>query len=225
MSSAAPTLKSQQRQHVLAKYRGRGHRNNQLWLLYSYKTRRDWIINSDHELVYWLSYLETHCEVKSFDLAPQTLPFEAHKALKFFKVELQNGTMQWHIIYSCSPDLTSSTEQSIPEHEAVIVCDHETIRLKAALAVRWLKPIAFVAAIRDQSLTPIHLALIDVVKEIKSGTILDMIKMMQGFDLPSVYGLIVRFCILGYIEIDLSVRPFSFWSEWRYINEASYVVP
>ncbi|MYM71748.1 hypothetical protein GTP56_05990 [Duganella sp. FT134W] len=225
MSSAAPTLKSQQRQNVLLKYRGRGHRNNQLWLLYSYKTRRDWIINSDHELVYWLTYLESHGDVKSFDLAPETLPFEAHKALKFFQVELRNGTIQWHVIHSSSSETTNTTERSIPQHEAIVVWDHATIRLKAPLAVRWLKPIAFVAAIRDQSLTPVHLALIDVVKEIKSGTVLDVIKMMQGFDLPLVYGVFVRLCILGYIEIDLSVKPFSSISEWRYINEASYVVP
>lgn len=223
MSSDAPTLKSKQRQHVLATYRGRGHRNNQLWLQYSYKTKRDWIFNSDHELTCWLTYLESHRDVKLFDLAPETLPFEAHKKLKFFQVELRNGAVQWHVIHSSNPDIASGFDPSIPQHEGIVVWDHATIRAKAPIAVRWLKPIAFVAAIRDQSLTPLHLALIDVVKEIKSGTILDILKMMQGFDFPSVYGVIVRFCILGHIEIDLSVKPFSLGTEWHYINEPSYV--
>ncbi|MET3139971.1 hypothetical protein AAKU61_004355 [Undibacterium sp. GrIS 1.2] len=63
--------KSLQRLRVFDAYRGRGHQNSNLWLVYSVKTQRDWILPSDRQLVHWIHYLETNPLVKWFDLAPE----------------------------------------------------------------------------------------------------------------------------------------------------------
>lgn len=224
MPTSVPTLKSGQRQRVLERYRGRGHRNNQLWLFYSYKTKRDWIINSDHELVFWLTCLECHTNVKSFDLAPETLPFETHNSLKFIQVELWNGTEEWHLLHTSDPHISNRLQPAIPQHDGIVIWEHDAIRAKAPSAMRWLKLIAFVSAVRDQSLTPIHVALIDVLRDKKCGTVLDLTYAMKGFDLPSVYGVIVRFCILGWISIDLTIKPFTLATEWRCDDKVGHVV-
>ena len=58
-------------QSLLKKYRSRGHRNSNLWLVFSVNTARDWIIDSDVRLIYWLLYLESHPDVQSFNLEPE----------------------------------------------------------------------------------------------------------------------------------------------------------
>lgn len=63
--------KSQQRLRVMDVYRGRGHRNSNLWLGYSEKLDQDCIVTNDRELVHWIVFLEIDPTVKRFECAPQ----------------------------------------------------------------------------------------------------------------------------------------------------------
>src|SRR3546814_8184392 len=47
--------------------RGRGQRNNNIFLDDSVKTEQDWVLHGDRHLVHWIYYLETDTEVKTFD--------------------------------------------------------------------------------------------------------------------------------------------------------------
>jgi hypothetical protein len=47
-------LPSKQRTNVIRAYRSRGRANRNLWLVYSPKTDRGWILGSDRHLVHWI---------------------------------------------------------------------------------------------------------------------------------------------------------------------------
>lgn len=221
MAVASQSPKSQQRQHVMSAYRGRGHRNGNLWLLYSYKTKRDWIIGSDQRLVHWVTRLETDPAVKSFDLAPDELPFDARATAQFSRVERRNGVIEWHTVQG------NKAEGLEPAQAAtgILVFNHCDLKACAQAAVRWLKPISYVSTIRDQSLVQIHTALIAVVRDLQSGTLSDVLQVMSGFDPSSVIGVFVRFCISGWVSMELSSQRFNLLTTWRFVGECDNVDP
>ena len=61
-----PSLPSRQRARVLETYRSRGHRNSNLWLVYSVKRDDDLLLHSDRGLVHWLAFLETDPSIVGF---------------------------------------------------------------------------------------------------------------------------------------------------------------
>ncbi len=73
MARVGKSPRSTLRRLIPDAYRARGHRVNNLWLVYSPKTDRDWLLPSDRQLVHWLVFLESNPEVLSFDLAPKPI--------------------------------------------------------------------------------------------------------------------------------------------------------
>src|SRR5690606_23397495 len=67
------TLPSRQRARVLEAYRGRGHRNSNLWLVYSVKQDQDLLLHSDRSMVHWLTFLESDPDVTGFAPIPDEL--------------------------------------------------------------------------------------------------------------------------------------------------------
>jgi hypothetical protein len=73
------TLPSRQRARVLEAYRGRGHRNSNLWLVYSVKQDQDLLLHSDRSLVHWLTFLEGDPDVTGFAPIPDQNQLGAEK--------------------------------------------------------------------------------------------------------------------------------------------------
>lgn len=220
MPTAAKSPKSAQRKRVMSAYRGRGHQNADLWLHYSYKTKRDWIVASDHQLVHWLTYLETDSEVKSFDLAPESSPFESSER-NVVKVERRDGTVEWQTI---QPDVDGTETQLTLPSTRVLVISYSDLKERALAAVRWLKPISYVTAIREQPLVQIHSALVAVIKTQQAGIISDVIKAMNGFDPHAVIGVLVRLHIVGWVNLDVASQKFNLSTLWRSIEGGDDVV-
>lgn len=53
-----------QRLRIIDTYRGLARRNTNLFLIYSIKMDRDWMISGDRPFVHWIYYLETDPDVK-----------------------------------------------------------------------------------------------------------------------------------------------------------------
>lgn len=175
---------------------------------------------SDRQLVHWLTYLETDSEVKSFDLSPESSPFESSER-HFVKVERRDGTMEWQTIQTAVDGAES--QLTLPSAR-VLEISYNDLEERALAAVRWLKPISYVTAIREQPLVQIHSALVAVIKTQKAGMISDVIKAMTGFDPHAVIGVLVRFHITGWVNLDVASQNFNLSTLWRSIEGGDDVV-
>jgi hypothetical protein len=116
--------KFRQRQRGGVAYRGRGHRNTNLSLVYSVKTNRDWIVNNDRRLVHWLTFLQSDPSVKWFDLDPSR-DGEASVAranVDCVEVHRVDGGKEWHrVVVGGSRDITdieaAAKSQAAPSWE------------------------------------------------------------------------------------------------------------
>lgn len=100
MAGIGRSPRSKLRRSIPDIYRARGHRVNNLWLVYSPKTDRDWLLPSDRQLVHWLVFLESDRDVLSFDLAPD--PVISHDEIESRATELdaiaiyRDRHVEWH---------------------------------------------------------------------------------------------------------------------------------
>jgi hypothetical protein len=212
-SSASP--RSQQRLRVFDAYRGRGRRTNDLWLVYSVKTNRDWILSSNRQLVHWLVFLETEPSVKSFDF--ETTERERSDETTV-AVLLANGSKEQHLVIAErteSQDGAHSWESEGRPEGRRIYSDIE-LRPQVQLAMRWFKAIAFAAALRDKEYVQLRLALIPLLRSVKGGVIGQVVEELSGFEESSVFGMLVRLAIEGHVRIDLSAFGFCSFTRWAW---------
>lgn len=211
----------------MSAYRARGHRNGNLWLVYSYKTDRDWIIASDRKLVHWLTFLESNPDVCNFDLSPEQKVdiAEANNVVACDAVAiLRDQTTQFHILgneNNFSYEKRTSSLETL-EKEAATQCINVTehdLKNRARLAVRWLKPMGYVSAIRGKDHIATRNALISHIKREQSGTIENTIKSLNGHEAPILQGVLVRLAIEGFIRLDLSDGGFGIRTKWLLITD------
>jgi hypothetical protein len=219
--------KSQQRTRVFETYRGRGHRNNNLWLVYSVKTRRDWILNSDRKLIHWIRYLETDPRVTSFELITDdtSAAHEADCDDHYADVWLTNGSRERHQVTASRPgrqlvlDLPSATQDGGVYKNF----SEDELAPHAFIATRWLKAIAYAAAIREQEHAHVRTALAVTFHSRGQGTLRDVLADVEGFDPSVVMGMLVRAAILGIVELDLFDRPLCMHTSWRVRAKSHHV--
>lgn len=210
------TLPNTQRARVLSKYRARGRANRNLWLLYSVKTDRDWILPSDRHFVLWLAFLESDRAIETFEFP------EEDDAAKFAAVAYRwDGSVEYQTIASTS----IGSEEQLAEpfeneqrgkyqvHRAIT---EDELRKRAAEAMRWLKVVSFAAPLRGQRLTAETLATITEMRSLESGSISDLTRRLSDFDLPTILGVVARTAIHGDITLDLSVSSFTQSSKWTW---------
>lgn len=222
-----PSLKSEQRLHLLDAYRARGHRNNSLWVVYSPKMNTDWLLPSDRQLVHWAIFLEINPEVKSFDLRPERVishdEQEARGTELDAVVELSNGKTEWHEVKSTEIEISIAHSQLLAQSAAAaeqgisyrIFSDKE-LSPYTQIACRWLKAIAFAAAIRGQSQTPTLIALIGRLRDRSDGVVGELLADLVDYDEPVVMGLLVRYAIQGHISLNLTKEPFGRFTRWSW---------
>lgn len=226
MSKVGKSPKSALRRSIPEAYRARGHRINNLWLVYSAKTDRDWLLPSDRQLVHWLAFLEANPAVLTFDLAPE--PVLSHDGAEQRSTELdaiavyRDKHVEWHEVKAGTIRQESDHSQFLAQAAAASeagaayhIFNDEDLYPKARLAVRWLKALGFAAAIRGQEHVPCRSALVAYVHNREGGHVGSIISQMRNYDSAIVLGLLIRLSVLGIIHLDLEERSFGLQTRWR----------
>lgn len=213
MAKSTASPRSQQRLRVFEAYRGRGKRTNPLWLVYSVKTGRDWILSSDRHLVHWLVFLETEPGIRSFDFGEEP----QHQSTGFeISVTLADGREERHVVKSgtsLEDDPRSTALQ--PDGKLRRSFDDNDLKPVVPYAMRWFKAIAFAAAIRDLSLAPVSLAIVHYLHSEQSGRLGSLLEALSEFEEPAVIGVLVRLAIDGHISLNLREAGISTLTQWQ----------
>ncbi|EEF27458.1 conserved hypothetical protein, partial [Ricinus communis] len=218
------TLPSQQRTRVLDSYRSRGRANSNLWLVYSVKTDRDWILTSDRHFVHWIAFLETNPDVQSFEIEPNENLARSGNQIVPGRIDatarLIDGTLEQHQIGTLDPDVISDQN---PLQTGEGTCQpivrkrffmDDDLRPRALEAMRWLKVICYGATIRGEQQIQATLAAVGRMQSIGRGTIADIIDSISEFDDQVIFGVIARAAIKGDIALDLTADGFTRASNW-----------
>lgn len=220
------SLRARQRQSIHSAYRARGHRNNNLWLVYSVKTDRDWLLPSDRQLVHWICTLEANPQVRTFDLAPEQI--QSYDARENRATELDSivyftdGHIEWHEVKAGeainNADYRSQlqAQAAAAQQQGMIyrVFSDAELQPQATLAVRWLSALGYAAALRDQLATPTLVAVQSVILARKQGTIAEVLSDLSMHDEMTVMGVLVRIALHNGITLDLSTRSFGRSTRW-----------
>lgn len=213
--AGAQTLPSRQRARVLDAYRGRGHRNSNLWLVYSVKQDQDILLHSDRSLVHWLTFLETDPSVVGF----RPLTEEMSAALKVgpataMVLERKNRQLEVHVLAAGDPGVpTVETGVGIATVRVITV---DELQVRSRVALRWLKAIGYAGLFRYQDMTPVMNELAAVLMRRWSGTLNDLTDDLPGHDRAAVYGAIVKAAIHGHVELDLTSHGLCGASGWKW---------
>jgi hypothetical protein len=133
----SPTLRSRQRARVLDTYRGRGHRNSNLWLVYSVKQNQDILLHSDRSLVHWLAFLETDPTVLGFrPVADQLGSLLQVNLAAATIVERPDRKREVHLI-GCG-NQTETIETGVGP-ATIRVISEEELQNRSRIALRWLQ--------------------------------------------------------------------------------------
>lgn len=199
-----------QRLRLFEAYRGRGRRIANLFLVYSIKTDRDWIISGDRRFIHWIYYLEIDPSVKSFEF---TSEFDRNKERVWVvDVLLSNGTRVTHYVgHSLNDDHAAL--------EARVFTD-EILRPVVKVSLRWSKAIGFAAALRNYEHPHHSVALLEYFRQQRNGNVGQVLREpdLCEDDPARTLGLIVRFGIRGQINLDLTSNSFGYNTPWRLSN-------
>lgn len=202
------SAKSSARALVHKAYRARGHRFNNLWLVYSPKTDRDWLLNSDLQYIYWLHFLESDSTVGGFEI------LERQTATPDFLVHYRDGSSEVHFVKSSNID----TPDSYLVDGNYFPCksfNYERVEAVAIEALRWAKPLGFAASIRGEEYISLMNAVAFYFHRVRIGTVGEVVSHLGEFDRTEVVGVIVRHYARGLIKISLENHPFSLNTIWE----------
>jgi hypothetical protein len=209
------TLPSRQRARVLEAYRGRGHRNSNLWLVYSVKQDQDLLLHSDRSLVHWLTFLESDPDVTGFAPIPDELSSVLNVGPAAAMVlERKDRQLEVHLVASVAPELTTVETHGGPAKVRVIA--PEDLQARARLAVRWLKAIGYAGLFRFKDLTPVSNQLTLAFTRRWSGTVNDLVDDLAGLDRAAILAGLVKAAIGGHVELDLSSHGLCGASGWKW---------
>lgn len=212
------------RQSIQKAYRLRGKRNQNLWLVYSAKTDRDWLLSNDRKLIHWLYFLEADPNVEDFDLAP--LPVRITDDDELIELDAvavcRDGWKEWHVIQSgglheVEGKVRNFQEIAFPVQERIRwrVFSENELRACSVVALRWFKAISFAAAIREYQNIACQNQLLAHLRLNSLGRVGSTISELAEQDVSVVLGILVRFAIQGVIRLDLTERSFGLQTEWR----------
>jgi hypothetical protein len=227
MAARASSPRSQQRYRLLDAYRGRGRRNNNLFLVYSVKTQRDFILPSDRQFIHWIHFLETAPDVKTFEIAPKAAISHDSKELRATELDAYvrywDGREEWHEVKSdeksiqdANPQLLAQSSLSSKLGTSYIVISDEELKPHVESSLRWLKVITYASTLRDFPLIFQTTKLLDYCALHRQGTLGELIKALEAEipDTEIIKGLVARLAIIGSLSLDLSQFGFSAAAGW-----------
>lgn len=178
---------------------------------------------SDRHLVHWIYFLETDPTVKFFELeAESSLAGGRYWAVV---VQFMSGTRAIHQIghrqAERNGDIAPSDSDALSAEASSMkrrIFSDEELQPVVKTSLRWLKPIAFAAALRDQEYTCQTLLLLEHFKQQTSGDIGRVLGAAEvcEHEPAIILGLIVRLCIKGHIRLDLTAQGFGHRTPWSF---------
>lgn len=227
MAKPKASLKSSLRKSVLEAYRARGRGLNNLWLVYSVKTKRDWILPSDRQLVHWLYFLEINPEVATFDLAPEPILSADDNETRATELDAtvinRDGTIEWH-------EVKANTKNDDPAHlsqkQAQVNAaslaranykrfNDVELKPKVRVAMRWLNAIGYTAAIRDQEHINCRTSLVMTIRKLRAGNVKSILANLDSYESTVVLGMLVRLAIEGVVNLNLTNKSFGLLTTWQ----------
>ncbi|WP_146173203.1 hypothetical protein [Ectopseudomonas oleovorans] len=213
-NSSPKSLNGKLRSSLHAAFRARARRNSNLWLVYSYKTDRDWLVSGDHQLVHWIMFLEACPDVKTYSLIENPGDLEADGILGYPEalVTYKGLRQEVHIIVD---DLDDSAKAGRRESFEFRYFTHADLKASAKTASRWLRVIAFAAGVRGRDLSEANHAVVYLVHQRRSGTLKGVLDDLSHLDSTAVLGVLARLAITGVLRLDLSQCSFGLDSHWE----------
>lgn len=224
ISQARQGPRARGRSIVAAAYGGRGRAVRNLWVVYSAKTGRDWVLPSDRHLVHWAVALEGDCSVRSFDLGESAFGAPSSGKAPDALVVRNDGTHEHHWVGGREDEVATDGPPPAPALAGPAVAagvpaarfySEEMLRAHAVQAVRWLKVAGFAASIRDVSHAPLESELMEAVAQRRAGVARDLLAAAAGFDEPLVVCMIGRLALTGRLQLDLKAVGFGLATPWR----------
>ena len=230
MAKKNPSPKSMLRSSILKTYKRRGRKTNNIWLVYSHKTKQDVAVTSHRELVHLVCFLETDPEVTHFDLDPDVVmssdDYGDRGTILDAVATLRSGKKRWDEVKSGKEsENLSQISQKVAQSKASSAHGADYARFydkdlapKALLATRWLTAMSWITTIKGMELEKQALQVLLSIRKLQRGTIASIQSDLEGFDSAILMGLILRLAIEGTISIDLSKLTFGRNTQWVYRN-------
>lgn len=223
MRNTRSTLREKARSSVYHGYHARGRNNQNLWLVYSVKTDRDWVLFSDRQLIYWICHLETNPDVLSYDLDPQPISLIVRE--KRFEVRLgaivclKNKATEWHILngeWMTEPDQINALQAAATEAQVTYrFIFEEDLKRAIGTAMRWLKVISYAASIRGRVYSQTEASLWTIVQTKKGGLVEDFLTSLIGEEEAVVIAVLARLSINGRLHLDLAKNGYGRRTPWH----------
>ncbi|MFM0476317.1 hypothetical protein [Paraburkholderia strydomiana] len=212
--SGKRTLATRQRNRVFEAYRSRGRANRNLWLVYSIKTDRDWILQSDLHLVHWISFLEVDPNVVTFEIGSDP-PDPGVDAV----ARMKDGSSEKHRITSmidlpATDELLSTSTIDSKRTQQIRYFQEGDLRPLSLEAMRWLKVVCYGATIRGERQHQATTSVLGTMMTSGAGKIRDVLDYSPNFDIQIIYAVIARAAIKGDISLDLSREGFTTETNW-----------
>ena len=229
-STKSPTLKSRARSRLWQKYQHRGRHNSNLWLYYSPKTARDWIVSSDDALRHAL-WLEASPEVVRFDLNPLEIIVnvagDAHKAQFDALVWYRDGNPEAREVKAVAEAANPKNSRTIHQREAqqaaarqiganrrVITADD--LKPHATLIANWWRVVAFIAATRDYPMGEMQQSAALKLHAQPDSTLGHLMQAVAQTDRAAFLSAVFRLHQQGLFKTDLDSAPLSLSTRiWR----------
>lgn len=214
--SGKSSLASRQRGRVFDAYRGRGHRNSNLWLVYSIKENRDFMLHSDRSLIHWLCYLESDASVASFDVLNEEFCNDiAVEQTRCMLVHCREPRVEIHVVGGERPYAAElHTESAVAKIRHI---DSDELEAKAKLAIRWLKALSYVALYRYQDLAPASNQVASLLARSMNGTVNDLAEQLDHLDRAALFAAVVKAAIRGNLKLDLAAKSLCGETQWQTI--------
>jgi hypothetical protein len=194
--SKSRTLPSKSRMQVLRAYRSRGRANRNMWLVYSQKTNRDWMLGSDRHLVHWITFLETNPDVRTFELesvdglsSPGAAVTEKGVDAA---VELRDGQLEYHLLILSGRRKSPHSPDNVYADKRVRVFTEVDLFPRGEEAMRWLHLVGYCAGIRDEEQQEATLACIATLRGLRRGTLSQVLESLTDFDPQVTIGVFLQ---------------------------------
>ena len=193
MKKASTSPKSQQRQRILDAYRNRGRSSNNLFLVYSVKTDRDWILPSSRQFIHWIHFLEVNANVKSFNLSPDLVISIDEKEVRGTELDAEvinmDGKIEWHEVKSEESERENARSQLLAQAAASSkhggveykIFTDKDLKPHVESSKHWLKVISYAAAIRSMQHTREVASLVIVLEQQKKGTVNEILRSISAY--------------------------------------------
>lgn len=225
MPTTQQSPRSTLRRSIRETYRARHHGNSNLWLVYSVKTDRDWLLPSDRQLIHWLYFLESNPEVTTFDLAPEPIisaDDKETKASEFDAIVVYNdGHIECHEVKAGDKLNCDDRSQLLAQANAASqnnlkysIFNDQDLRPVARIAMRWIKPLGFAEVLRGQEHGPCRSALSAYFRQHQIGTVHTLLTQHSQFDPSIAIGIMIRLAVSGIVRFDLTRRSFGLQTSW-----------